>query len=125
MARQQFQLEYIIRSSPTILHNFLVSPNGLAQWFSDTCDVNEDEYSFGWEGFIEKATLLENHEGELVRYQWVESDPKEYFEFKIQKSEVSNDTVLLVTDFAEDYDVEDQKLLWDNQIKMLIQQIGG
>lgn len=125
MAKKQFQIEYIIRSSPAILHNFLVSPNGLAQWFSDTCDVNEDVYSFGWEGSIEDAILLENVEGEMVRYQWKDSDPKEYFEFRIKKSEVSNDTVLYITDFAEDYDLEDQKLLWDNQIKMLIQQIGG
>ncbi len=125
MAKQQFELEYIIRSSPSILHNFLVSPNGLAQWFSDTCDVNDDVYSFGWDGAIEDAELIDNIENELVRYRWVESGDDEFFEFKIQKSEVSNDTVLFITDFAEDYDVDDQKLLWDNQIKMLVQQIGG
>ena len=45
MARESFTTEYIIRSSPMILYNFLITPNGLAQWFSDTCDVNGDVYT--------------------------------------------------------------------------------
>ena len=125
MARQQFSTEYIIRSSPTILYNFLITPSGLAQWFSETCDINEGIYSFGWSQSEENAKLLETVENELVRYTWEEGEEDEFFEFKIQKAEVSNDTVLIVTDFADEGELESQQMWWDSQIKMLMQQIGG
>lgn len=35
MARKQFQLEYVIRSSTSILYEFLAQPTNLAQWFCD------------------------------------------------------------------------------------------
>ncbi|NNC95071.1 MAG: hypothetical protein HKN92_05870 [Chitinophagales bacterium] len=125
MARSAFELEYIIRSSPTILYNFLSTPSGLAQWFSDTCDINGSEYSFGWNGNIEKATLIESVENEMIRFQWDSMEDDEYFEFLIERNEVSNDTILVVTDFAEEDDIEDQILLWDSQIKRLRQQSGS
>lgn len=125
MARKAFTVEYIIRSSPAILYNFLVQPSGLAQWFSDTCDIVDEVYSFGWNGTEAKASLLETVEDEYVAYHWEDSEEDEFFEFSIQKSEVSNDTVLVITDFADDSEVDDQILLWNSQVKMLIQQIGG
>lgn len=125
MARNAFELEYIIRSSPTILYNFLSTPSGLAQWFSDTCDINGPEYSFGWNGSIEKAELIDCVENEVIRFKWNSMEKDEYFEFLIERNEVSNDTILIVTDFAEDDDIDDQILLWDSQIKKLRQQIGS
>lgn len=125
MTKTAYQVEYVIRSSPTILYNFLTTPSGLAQWFADSVDINEPECSFVWEGYEEKATIIDAVENEFIRYKWEDSPDDEYFEFKIQKAEITGDTVLIITDFAEKNDLEDQKLLWDSQVKTLIQQIGG
>jgi len=120
-----YQIEYVVRSSPGILFNFLTTPSGLAQWFADSVDIEEDVYSFEWEGSEDTALIVDSSEDEYVRYRWDYSPEDEYFEFRIQKAEITGDTILVISDFAEESDIEDQKLLWDSQVKLLIQQIGG
>lgn len=116
----------MVRSAPAILYNFVTTPSGLAQWFSDTCDIeSNDVYVFGWEGSLERAQLIESEEPEYARFKWEDSEEGEFFEFRIKKSEVANDTVLTITDFAEDMDIEDAKFLWESQIKTLARQIGA
>ena len=126
MARTKYTCEFMVRSSPAILYNFLTSASSLAQWFCDTCDVNGDVYTFGWDGFEENAVLEDADEDRYVKYSWEDSEyPDEFFEFEIYKSEISNDTVLTITDFADADDVEDQKLLWESQIETLSKRIGA
>ncbi len=126
MARTKYTCEFMVRSSPAILYNFLTSASSLAQWFCDTCDVNGDVYTFGWDGFEENAVLEDADEDKYVKYSWEDSEyPDEFFEFAIYKSEISNDTVLTITDFADAADVEDQKLLWESQIETLSKRIGA
>ena len=120
-----YQAEYVIRSSPGILYGFLTTPSGLAQWFADGVDIEESKCVFTWEGYDEVAIILDAIESEYIRYKWEESEDDEYFEFKIEKAEVTGDTILIITDFAYDFEIDDQKLLWDSQVKQLIQQIGG
>jgi len=45
--KQAFTIERTFRSSPTILYDFLTTPSGLIQWFSDSADLNGDIYTFG------------------------------------------------------------------------------
>ena len=52
-------------------------------------------------------------------------EKNEYFEFKIEKTEISNQTILIVKDFAEKNDVKDQSQLWEYQIKELFHRIGS
>jgi len=125
MEKVKFTYEIVVRSSPGILYSFLTSASSLAQWFCDTCDINEDEYIFGWEGSEEVATRLEFIEDKYVKYQWEGSEEEEYFDFTISKSEISNVTILTITDFADEDDVEDQILLWESQIKALSSVIGA
>ncbi len=117
--------DYAIRSSPSILYNFLTTPEGLAQWFADHVDNTDVEYSFFWDGSEETATLLESEEDHYVRFRMEDSDEGEFLEFKIEKSEISNDTILFITEFLEDYDVDDQQIFWDAQIDQLKSRIGA
>jgi len=124
--KKSFTVEFVIRSSPSILYNFLTTPAGLAQWFSEHVDKSkEDVYSFFWEGYEEQAELIDTEEDKYVRYQWLEAEANEFFEFKIEKVDVTNDTVLVVTDFVEDYDLENQTRWWESQIAKLKIRIGG
>jgi len=120
-----FQLEYTIRSSPTILYEFITTPSGLAQWFADKVDINDHHCVFEWEGVAETATIIDSIPDEYIRYRWDSSDEDEYFEFRISKNEITGDTILTITDFASENAMKDQKMLWDSQVKTLIQQIGG
>jgi uncharacterized protein YndB with AHSA1/START domain len=123
--KKQFELEFIIRSTPHILYEFVSTPSGLSQWFADDVDAVQNKFKFIWSNVAQIAELLDKTENERVRFRWQGSPKDEFFQFKIQVSEVSNDTVLIITDFANPADVKDQSRLWDSQVKTLIEHIGG
>lgn len=125
MKRVKYTLDYVIKSSPKILYNFLTTPSGLAQWFADDVRRLEEKYSFFWDGAEEKAVVLEKDEVSFIKFKMLDSEDEEYLEFKIQKSPVTGDTVLVITDFTDDYDLEDQKQLWNSQISSLVSCVGG
>jgi len=125
MARKKFSLEYIIRSSPSILFEFVSQPNNFAQWFSDYCDSQEDIFIFGWNGSYQRARQLEFIEDEMVKYKWEDSPKDEYFQFRVYKSEISNETILEITDFAEQKEIKEQSFLWDKQVEDLKHAIGA
>jgi hypothetical protein len=123
--KQLFTLEYPVRCSPTILFEFLATSNGLQEWFADKVDDKDDLFIFNWGGSLEKAQVLEKEQDRVIRFHWLHSAAGEYFEFKIEKTEVSNQTILIISDFAEKSEVKDQKQLWDYQIKELFHRLGN
>ena len=125
MSKQLYTLEYPVRSSAAILYEFLSTPAGLQEWFAEKVDERDGVFSFSWNGSTEKAKILEREDTRFVRYRWLHGPENEYFEFAIEKSEVSNQTVLIVKDFAEKKDIPDQKRLWDFQVNDLFHRIGS
>lgn len=125
MKNQQYELEYTIRSSPTILFNFLSTASGLGQWFADRVITTDKKYIFTWDGSDDEAEVMELIEDEYIKFRWNGSSDDEFFSFRVQKSEVTNDTILVITDFATPDDLEDQKRLWDSQVAQLTRVIGG
>ena len=127
MAKKQlYTLEYPVRCSPSILFEFLSTPAGLQEWFADKVDERDGVFSFSWNGGVpDKAQMLEQEENEFIRYRWLTSDKGEYFEFKIVTAEISNQTILVISDFAEKGDIKDQSQLWEYQIKELFHRLGS
>lgn len=120
-----YTLEYPVRCSPAILYEFLSTPAGLQEWFAEEVDERDGVYSFGWNGTTDKARLLEQEENKFIRFHWEHSAKDEYFEFSIEKSEVTNQTILIVKDFADKKDIKDQSQLWEYQVKDLFHRIGN
>ena len=63
-----------------------------------------------------------------VRFQWQnneEDQDKYYFEFKIQVDEITKDVSLIVSDFSDEDEIEESKMLWDNLISDLKQVLGA
>ena len=123
--RIQYTLEYPVRCSPGILYEFLATPAGLQEWFADKVDLRDNVFSFSWNGSEEKAEIVEQKPEEYIRLRWLNSQKDEYFEFRIQKSEVTNETILVVKDFADKKEIADQSQLWDYQVKELLHRIGS
>lgn len=121
----QYELEYPVRCSPSILYEFLSTPAGLQEWFADKVDFRDNVFSFSWNGTTEEAEVLEQEEEEFIRLRWVNAPNGEFFEFRIQISEVTNETILVVKDFAEKKEIADQSQLWDYQVKDLFHRIGN
>lgn len=118
-------MEFIFRASPTILYRFITTPSCLIRWFCDEVDILGDDFTFVWNGAEEMAILVDDIEDERLRFQWEDAPEDEYLEFRFYKSPVTNETVLEITDFADEDEVEEQKELWANQIKKLRIETGG
>lgn len=120
-----YTLEYPVRCSPAILYEFLLSPAGLQEWFADKVDEKDGVYTFSWNGSEDEAELLETEEEKFVRFRWTHAPKDEYFEFRIDKSEVTNQTILVIKDFADKKDIKDQSQLWGYQVKDLFHRLGN
>ncbi len=125
MSKQLFTLEFPVRCSPTILYEFLATPSGLQEWFADVVDERDKVFSFEWNGSEEKAELISAEHEKSIRFRWLHSGPSEYFEFSIVKSEVTNQTILIISDFAEKKEIVDQSRLWEYQVKELFHRLGS
>ena len=120
-----YSLEYPVRCSPTILYEFLSTPAGLQEWFADNVDERDGVFSFSWNGAAEYADVLDRELDKFIRFHWTHSAKGEFFEFRIDKSEVTNQTILVVTDFADKKDIKDQSQLWEYQVKELFHRLGS
>lgn len=126
MDRVQFDMEFIFRASPTILYQFFTTPSCLIRWFCDEVDIRGDEYTFVWNGSSETAELVDDIEEERLRFHWENAESEaEYLEFRISQSPVTGETILEITDFCDDDEVEDQKALWESQMERLRRETGG
>lgn len=126
MSRVKFDMEFIFRASPSILYTFITTPSCLVRWFCDEVDINEDVFTFSWAGADENAEMVDDIEEERIRFKWEDADdPDEYLEFRMYKSDVTNETVLEISDFCDDDEVEDQKQLWTSQIQKMRVETGG
>lgn len=123
--KQLFTLEYPVRCSPQILFEFLATSSGLQEWFADYVDDQDNVFSFTWNGSAETAEVLEKEENKFIRFHWSHAPKDEYFEFRIEKTEVSNQTILVIKDFAEKKEIKDQSRLWDHQVKEMFHRLGG
>ncbi|HKJ42825.1 MAG TPA: START-like domain-containing protein [Sunxiuqinia sp.] len=119
----KIQLEYPINCSPKVLYNRLSTASGLAEWFADDVRVRGDSYSFVWEGAEQQAERTLHKEDRLVRFNWLDEDD-EYFEFRINKDELTGDVSLVVIDFTEDDEQDETTSLWNSQISDLKHILG-
>ncbi len=120
-----FTLEFPIRSSPAILFEFLSTPVGLQEWFADKVDQKDNVFYFTWNGAPDTAELLEQVENEYVLYRWDHYEVDEFFEFRIEQSPITNETILKITDFGEKTELKDLERLYTSQIADLKHRIGA
>jgi uncharacterized protein YndB with AHSA1/START domain len=124
--RISFKMEFIFRASPTIVYQFLTTPACLVRWFCDEVDISGTNYTFFWDGDEQVATLVEDWEDELLRFEWHDApSANEYLEFRISKSGITEETVLLITDFCDANDLKMAQQLWESQIAQMRIETGG
>ncbi|MCS6991023.1 MAG: SRPBCC domain-containing protein [Chitinophagales bacterium] len=121
---RKFTREYVIKSSPAILWEMLSTPSGLAEWFANEVDQRGKEFFFTWESEKQSARVIAQEEEHFIRFQWSNAPPDEYFEFRIDITDITNDTVLIITDFANPSEQHDAEMLWDQQVHQLKKRLG-
>jgi len=125
--RIKFEMEFPIKVSQKLLFQYISTPSGLSEWFSDNVNSRGEIFIFIWDDSEESAKLIRKTNNEKIQFQWLEDEDTDYyFELRIQFDEITKDVSLIVTDFAEAEDeVEESKLLWTNQIGDLKKVLGS
>ncbi|OUU20911.1 MAG: hypothetical protein CBC08_04690 [Flavobacteriaceae bacterium TMED48] len=126
--KKSFSIEYDFHASPQLLFQYLSTPSGLSEWFADNVNSRGERFTFIWDDSEETALLLQKKNNDKVKFQWQndeEGDEDYYFEFKIQVDEITKDVSLIVTDFTEEDELEESKMLWDNLVSDLKQVLGA
>jgi hypothetical protein len=124
----RYELEFPLNSSPQLLYQYISTPSGLQEWFADNVNSRGEFFTFMWDDTEENARLASKKSGEKVKFKWVDDDRKDteyYFELRILEDEITKDVSLMVVDFAIMDEVEEAKLLWENQISDLKHVIGS
>ncbi len=124
----KFEIEFPIQASPQLLYQYIATPSGLSEWFSDNVNSRGELFTFMWDDSEERAKLLSKKSGERVKFRWLEDEEDDlacYFEIKIQVDDITKDVSLMITDFAEEDEVDESKMLWSNQISSLKQVLGS
>jgi hypothetical protein len=124
----KYELEFPIHSSPQLLYQYIITPSGLSEWFSDNVNSRGEYYTFIWNDSEENAKLVSKKTGEKVKFKWLDEDLKEteyYFELKIQVDEITNDVSLIVVDFSEEDELPENQLLWESLVSDLKHVIGS
>ncbi|GMN05473.1 START-like domain-containing protein [Croceitalea sp. MTPC5] len=121
----KFEIEFVIQSSPQLLYQYISTPSGLSEWFADNVNSRGELFIFIWDGSEENAKLLKRKSDEFVRFAWEENDDDSYFEMRIIVDEITKDVSLFISDFAEEDELEEAKMLWTNQISDLKQVLGS
>jgi hypothetical protein len=123
--KQKFTVEFQMRSSPKILYGFLSTASGLEEWFAEKVTINENIYTFHWEGSDQRAKIVHKRENQMVRFKWLDDPDDAFIEFDIQTDDLTSDVALIISDFALPEDKDETAQLWDTQIHNLRQIIGS
>lgn len=122
----KYELEFTVHASPQLLFNYISNPSGLSEWFADNVNSRGEIFTFIWDDSEEQAKLISKKTNDKVRFQWLEDEDEDYFfEIKIQVDEITKDVSLIITDFSEEDELEENKMLWENTIGNLKQVIGS
>ena len=117
----KYELEFPIQASPNMLYQYISSASSLSEWYADNVNSRGKIFSFFWDGVEEQAELVSSKNNQFVKFKWLEEDDNYYFEIKIVVDELTKDVSLMVTDFSEEDEVEESKMLWESQIADLKQ----
>ena len=121
----KYELEFPIQASPNMLYQYISSASSLSEWYADNVNSRGKIFSFFWDGIEEQAELVSSKNNQFVKFKWLEEDDNYYFEIKIVVDELTKDVSLIVTDFSEEDEVEESKMLWESQIADLKQVLGS
>ena len=121
MRKQRIDIEYpLATKSFNIAWDLISTAHGLERWIADHVTEEDGVFTFTWgepwtEHDTSKAQLIEY----VKKWEYDEDDDDCYWEMRIDKSDLTNLLNLLITDFAEDDDVDGLKILWESNLDRL------
>ena len=124
---EKIHLEFPLNSnSRSMIWDRVGTTGGMEAWMADR--ITEDAeglYTFSWGGGETRhAELVAKRIGTYVRFRWTDESPKTYWELRITFSEMTNTSVLEVTEQTDDEDTEGLIQLWESFAEQLSRRGG-
>jgi uncharacterized protein YndB with AHSA1/START domain len=117
---EQFSMEFHIETTPKLLFTLISTAEGLSRWFANTLQKGEDTYVFQWPGNDQSTKLVQVKDSEYVVFKWLADYHKGLdLEMRIESDPNSSGVTLVITDFAEQGDVDFSKRWWETQVGKL------
>ena len=124
--KEKFYIEFVFdKASKNSLWDYISTAAGLAEWFADSVSIEGKLVIFQWKNYSNEATVIGINPYNYIRFHWLEDDnPITFFEFRLQKMELTGEILFEVTDFAEKNERESAVALWETQIRTLKRVLG-
>ena len=125
---QKLTIEYPLSTqSPRIVWELISNAHGLQKWLADNVTEEADTLTFTWghpwtERDTKQSRVIEKEKYSYIRLLWDyhEDTPEAIWEMRIEKSDLTDELNLLITDYVQD-DEEEAELreLWDANLERL------
>ncbi len=131
MGKTKFAFEFEINASKKMLYPYFTTASGLAQWFADDVNIDEDKiFNFIWEGEDHKAKMSSHRSNAYAKFVFLnpdksEMDDPDWIEFRIEVNELTETTFIRVQEYSEFDDKEEQAEVWEGLLQNLKEIVGG
>ena len=124
----KLMLEYPLNTrSPKIVWDMIGNAAGLQKWIADKVIEDDDTMTFTWgnpwtERDTKQSRIIEIEKYDHIRMLWdYHADtPDAVWEMRIEKSDLTGNLSLLITDYAADDEEEaDLRGIWDDNLERL------
>src|SRR5690554_6273585 len=124
----KFEQEYIFKTSAKVLTTMVMTHSGLSEWYAADVKIKDDIYTYYWNGSEEVARLISKKTNNQQKFQCIEDEEKgldTFVEIRFKVDPMTKAVVLHLTSFAEEDEMEEVQLYWENTIEELRRIIGA
>lgn len=129
--KHQIEIEHVLRSrSRSIIWGLISTAEGMQRWIANEVTQDGDTLTFTWGKSWEchqvksARVLLSDERDRRFRFRWEDDEEDVYVELRVERSALTGDYVLHITDFAEEDDADDMRELWDGDLQRLYRNTG-
>lgn len=134
MENHHFMAEYEFKASRKMLYPYLNTASGLAQWFADDANIDDDQhFSFLWDDEEHKARLSAQRLNRFVKFEFLDGKSHSlneeghlpFIEMRLNENDLTGTVFLSVTDSATTEDEEEFREIWRQLTASLKEIVGG
>lgn len=131
MNKKKYSIEHELRCrSERIIWPLISTAAGLSKWMADDVSADGDVLTFTWGELwrhheVRRAKVLKRIDFVSVRLRWEdEPNPDAYWELRIEKGDITDDFILVVTDYAPEDDKDTLEDIWAANFERLHRSTG-
>jgi hypothetical protein len=123
--RKIYSIEYVFKAKAELLYSYISIPFNLSVWFADKVEIENEILHFYWKDSKESVKLFKQAFKKKVVFHWIERPGEEYLTFTIDTDELTQSTILTITDWDDEDQMEQAKMMWNVAIDKLKKLLGG